>query len=535
MRTGSLWPWALPGALFHLLFVYLSSGFIEGRRYFTLFDDAMVSLAYGRTLAQTGEWVWFAGADRVQGISSPLWSLYMAGLHWLGLEGSWASLAVSLTGVAFLAVTAWVMGDVTRRMTRGLPGSDAASKAVVLVVSLCFPLAFWTLRGMEVGLVAMLGTLMLRQLSLLLPSPSSVTLQQDRRVLGRMALLLGLGVLARIDFAVAGGVLVCAAWWLMRLGGRTGLVWQLAILLPLPIAVAGLLVFQAVYWGDPLPNTYHLKIGGYPLGERLRAGVAAGVKSLPLLVLSSLAVGLLSRYVAGPARCLLAATFAVVVAMLGYSVWTGGDAWEYGPVLNRYVSSVLPFAAALIVAGLAVAGASLQGRERTALAVVLAGLVAWWPASGTSTWRWLGSVARDPGQGREFFAGNDLDMTARSRAIAGIVRPGGVVATVWAGAPGYYAGRHMVDLLGKSDRRVARSPPKGRFRPGHNKWLYAYAIGERRPEMVMGLWRPTRVDLRHMQDWGYVRLCHDVLGPAFYRAGSDRVEWSVLGPCPDGP
>ena len=91
-----------PGLVFMLLLQWQSSKNPWGSRRFTLFDDAMISMDYGRTLAKTGELVWFPGAPRVQGFTNPLWTLWMSFIQLLGFDGSLAALMISLTGILLI-------------------------------------------------------------------------------------------------------------------------------------------------------------------------------------------------------------------------------------------------------------------------------------------------------------------------------------------------------------------------------------------------------------------------------------------------
>ena len=65
----------------------------------------------------------------------------------------------------------------------------------------------------------------------------------------------------------------------------------------------------------------------------------------------------------------------------------------------------------------------------------------------------------------------------------------------------------------------ARQPSAG-FEPGHDKWDYAYSIGELRPDVVAQLWHASDDDAKAIERWGYVRLAPWV----FVRADSDRVD-----------
>ncbi|MET0490235.1 MAG: hypothetical protein ABW143_08385, partial [Acidimicrobiales bacterium] len=87
----------------------------DGRLHWTLFDDVMISMSYARTLAETGELVWFAGAPRTEGMTNLGWTLVMALLHRLGLSGD----AVVLTVVGLGLVVVWATA-LQARTTVGL-------------------------------------------------------------------------------------------------------------------------------------------------------------------------------------------------------------------------------------------------------------------------------------------------------------------------------------------------------------------------------------------------------------------------------
>ena len=84
---------------FPIIFLIRSGSYDHNGWFFTLFDDAMISMTYARTFAETGELVWFPGAERVQGFTNLLWTLYMSFLHSLGLSGTKVSGAISLTSI----------------------------------------------------------------------------------------------------------------------------------------------------------------------------------------------------------------------------------------------------------------------------------------------------------------------------------------------------------------------------------------------------------------------------------------------------
>ena len=111
----------IPGTIFLLVFFLRASRVVDGVRTFTLFDDALISMSYGRTLATTGDWVWFPDAERVQGFTNPLWSLYMALIHATGMNGNAAVIAISVTGIVIVLLCAIAVGVTLHRSLGPFP------------------------------------------------------------------------------------------------------------------------------------------------------------------------------------------------------------------------------------------------------------------------------------------------------------------------------------------------------------------------------------------------------------------------------
>ena len=62
--------------------------------------------------------------------------------------------------------------------------------------------------------------------------------------------------------------------------------------------------------------------------------------------------------------------------------------------------------------------------------------------------------------------------------------PGTSVALHAAGTTGYFVQRPTVDVLGKSDRHIAKLPVQF-FHPGHSKWDWDYVLLERQPDVIV--------------------------------------------------
>lgn len=583
----------LPGTFFLAVFVFRSgmqtSGALSSMR-FTLFDDAMISMTYARTLAETGEWVWFPGADRVQGFTNPLWTLYMAMIHRLGLHDSSAALVVSLTGGLVLVLSGLAVGRlVSEVLGKDKPGTWAAwiSGGTIPFI---YPLTYWTLRGMEVGLLALLA--LVAVLGLVGALKMNVSGKSSMGPLLVLATAGATGIAVRFDFIVVlAPLLFFSLLWAPTRRSRTGVVFT--VCLPLAIVALGVVVFQYDYWGDWLPNTYRLKMEGFGIHERVGRGLVTAAKTLPLLVLAGISL----TVVLGLTRELWVRRTALSLVAVGttpiaYSIWVGGDAWDNFQMLNRYVAVGTPALVALFFIGLGMylqqPGMDRKGWLSAVIAVLLLcssmglallanplnvsphGLAVSLGAVGLATatlWlalRWhckapnaparsvvtlcalaLVVVATTSSSSGLFWLGSagqyvmaDQYETDVGLVIRDVSEPSALVAVLWAGAPAYYARRSMVDLLGKSDRVIATGPPavdrnSGQaveFAPGHSKFDALYSVKQLRPDMVVEL--PWDADDSEMRQWGYLRRCAGDGTAMYFLSSSPNIRWHRLYVCP---
>jgi hypothetical protein len=123
-------------------------------------------------------------------------------------------------------------------------------------------------------------------------------------------------------------------------------------------------------------------------------------------------------------------------------------------------------------------------------------------------------------------------MARYGRALGEATAPDATIAVVWAGGIPYFSDRPSVDLLGKSDPVVAHGAPHvddWGFYPGHDKWNYAYSIGQLRPDLVAQIWQANETTRRDLERWGYVRVQPE-RGPdnLYVRADSTRVDLARL-------
>lgn len=533
---------AVAAGLFHAAFIWRSSFTVEGRRCFSLLDDAMISMRYARNLAEGSGLRWNPGEAPVEGYTNFLWTLFMGGLHLLPVRPERVSLLVMLAGAALLllnlVVVEEIAGHVEGRESPAVPVS-------VFLVATSYPLVFWTLRGTEVGLLCLLTNLAI-VLAFRLHDRHSLS------DLGWLTAVLCAAVLTRPDAVVPASVIGVFLAFVARRSGRR------ASYALVPVALLAVIVahtaFRVRYYGDPLPNTYYLKMTGVPLLDRVTRGVKVMGELVayhlwPVLLLLLGAVHVRARRLGRPKVLLLLGLF---LAQVAYSVAVGGDAWEGTGFSNRYVTIALP-ALLVVLAGLLDSSVPEEGRMVLALLPALGiGLLlhaASYRATRPEAAAALASAGAAVGLGGGALIGlhraGRLRPAVRTAGAAALVSlasgffgvgcwlvkrnsgamivmdgeasrlglllarataPDTTIAYVWAGAAPYFAERRAIDLLGKNDRTIARERPAGPFVPGHDRWSLAHSIGVRRPDVVVSLWDPTEADEAAMTRYGYTKL-----------------------------
>ena len=419
----------------------------SGRRYFVLFDDAFISLRYAANAAQGLGLVWNPG-ERVEGYTNLLMTLLMIVPSWL-FDRSHAALAVQVFGVVTVLGAALLAFRLAQRL--GVASAWAAFAAVLT----CYPLAYWSLLGMETGLLAVLFLM-----------ATGAALDPPARPDPRVPLLLGLALATRPD-ALASAVVVLGfrAWHADARGRRAtaieaGLVPGLrprAHRLPVDVlrkpAAQHLRAQDGGAAASPPPahgdadRAAH--VGLAAAGARAGGGGAAEGK--PTVAFSSWPPS-------GSSRCWPTCTWAATPGPAGASSC---------PALPPLFVLAAQGAGLLAARARPVVARARRPRRR--------------PGPGQRSLRPRGVLARYP------YLVEYVGWYVRiGVTLQRICTPEATVGVFGAGAVPYYSGLYGIDFYGKSDQRVARRPPDLRFPIGHNKTDLAYSIGQRRPDYVEG-------------------------------------------------
>ena len=133
------------------IYIYKSSFIaIDGSRYFSLFDDAMISMRYAWNFSHGNGLVWNLG-ERVEGYTNFLMTLIMSAATFLFNEKN-AVLAIQVFGILTVIAVVWQ----ARKLYRLVVGKGSNPLLFVLfpvLLLLYYPLSYWSLMGMETGLV----------------------------------------------------------------------------------------------------------------------------------------------------------------------------------------------------------------------------------------------------------------------------------------------------------------------------------------------------------------------------------------------
>ncbi len=499
------------------IFIFKSSFKIGDVRYFSLFDDDMISMRYAANLAHGYGLRWNPGGEKILGFTNPLWVLYMAFFHLLPIAAAKVSLCIQVSGALFLLLNLFVVRAICTEL---MPGARSVAIVAMTLTAFYGPLDNWALQGTEVSILTLVVSV---SVWLALMAAKSETRPMP------IYLLLGISTLIRLDMVVFSGVLLLAMAAMQRRQWRRHLLLGGVTLGAFLIVQAG---FNLFYYGDLLPNTYYLKMMGFPLLLRIQRGVRVGILFLLPWIPIVLALGLsgLRRHLR---RAWLLA--AAIAAQCAYSIWVGGDAWEWYGGSNRYISIAIPLVFVLGAIGIEGVAERLVNRNVSSAGVWIRNLTL-----GASAAIFLFLVNCSHLQTnfllkRPVQTDGNEDMVRQALLLRELTDDHATVAVVWAGAAPYFSGREAIDLLGKSDSKIAHEQMhvdpvlmarSFGFWPGHLKWDYDYSIGQLKPDVVLQLWAVSPDSITDLsRDYAPVK----VAGFTWYvRRTSDHILWTKL-------
>jgi hypothetical protein len=494
----------------------------DGERIWALFDDAMISMQFAKNFAHGHGLVWNPGGERVEGFSNPLWVLLMAGIHLFPIALTQTSLYVKLMSLGFLLLNLYAV----KKLAEEISDSVLVPVLAVFLTAFYFPLNNWSLQGMEVGLQALLLNAALWL---------GLRARRLRRFSGWPYALLALAVVLRMDSAAPALAAIAALAWIDEDRRKLHVQWGLAAVFG---TLAALTMWRVLYYGDWLPNTYYLKLGGVSTVLRVSLGLRLFWdfvwNSNWVLFALPLALPALDR------RQRLWPLYAAFAAQAAYSIYVGGDSWEHTGGANRFLAAVMPIFFVLLAhtLGLLMEQALRAAKFKLGWARSAAGgFVALFAAVSLLSLNALqvqNPMAKWTLRDKPVFTESVERYAQMGLALRAVTEPQATIAVVTAGNIPYFAERTAIDILGKNDRVIAHGPARinsslfepGNYRPGHNKWDYAYSFGVLHPDVIAQIWEDTDEEAEsYLADYE-MHLIDGI--PYYFRIGSEYVRWEEL-------
>lgn len=225
-------------------------------------DDASIFFVYAKNFAEGHGFVYNVGGERVEGFSSMLWTLVLAGIFTVTTEPKTLILFVNLIlGAVTLTCLASFLRDFNGRQEgRSDPWFLDGCGFLLLAWSLCSPgFVIWTtITLMENGLWTMVAVL--ASLHMLQFAREEMPPLRTRAI---FAVLLALVILCRPEGMLWAAVLGSGSFLARWLQGRVFAQSIKEVALPAAaclLTVAGLFAFRHWYFGYPFPNTYYAKV-----------------------------------------------------------------------------------------------------------------------------------------------------------------------------------------------------------------------------------------------------------------------------------
>ncbi|MBN1231814.1 MAG: hypothetical protein JXA60_00470 [Candidatus Coatesbacteria bacterium] len=447
--------------LWSAYFINNTSTIISGKRYFMLFDDAMISMRYAWNFAHGNGLVWNKG-EYIEGYTNLLLVLIMS-IPNLILSKPHASLFIQILGVFFCLGTAYLSYLITKDF---LKTEGIFPLLSFLGVLLYYPFSFWSLMGMETGLLTFL---------LFLSICRFLTTRENDNIDYLFLLLILLAFLTRMDSIIMTFPLVFFRFIEKRAKKRflieAGFIFLIVILK---------LILSKLYYNAWFPNTYTLKVRGHPPLELYKNGllfVIPFLKSI-FLLLPFAFLGMVYKFDRNKLYLFILFLMTVI-----YQIWTGGEPWNYW----RIMTPAIPLLSILFIVLLSNIAEKIK---KWKIAVYLLEFFAFIIVFFIANQKFIPEMIF---QKIPFTVNSNFILLNEALAVDKITKPSATLAVTFAGIIPYFTDRSCHDMLGKTDRYIAGLPPRLKdsvawhgmnFVPGHNKYDLHYSILEKRPTYV---------------------------------------------------
>lgn len=466
--------------VYGLKLIFLSSYLIGQTKYFSLVDDQMISMRYAKNLADGFGLVWNRGGEHVEGITNLLWTVSMAILHLFPIPANFISFFVQFSGLLILIANLFVVYAIAKHLE---PKSRFVAVTSVILTTFYYPLNVWgVLFGSEVSILTLgISTAILLGLKSI----------EKKKLILWLPILLGVMTLIRIDMAFIATFLIVSLAFAIPKGMKATLIKGWGILAVFLISQT---IFRLWYYQDFVPNTYYLKVEGFPFLYRIAKGLYTQFYFIKTMHYILYFVPFTVLFMKKNTKALF--LLSVFVGQQLYSIYVGGDIFDDSGTNFRYMYPVIPLFFILyayvfykISDGATTLLKNTVSKQILAIVFIAVSLFTFNTYTYQMFLEW--SLQVQPGM----VGGNTIN-TERALQIDAITADNATVAVVWAGTTPYFSDRTYIDLYGKSDKVVAKGkmqiyPPRKTaienalaFVPGHTKWDYAYSIGKLKPDII---------------------------------------------------
>lgn len=447
---------------------------IDGKRYSVLFDDALVSMRYAWNLAHGHGLVWNPG-ERVEGYTNLLMTLVMT-IPASIFNKTDALIAIQVLGIGLMLGIAFLAVKIAT-MTYG--GNPLPKEVFFALALLYYPLNYWTLNGMETGLLTLL-----MYLGILF---AFKFVQSTRFIdLALVSVSLGLAYLTRPDSLIQ-SALILGYILVASFRARDQRMWVLEMFVAVVILAAfilGQLIFRWSYYGELVPNTYTLKVVGFPIIDRRKNGTNFVIPYLKENILVFLVI---FGSILGKPRLKVTLFTVLLASSILYQIWVGGDAWPYWRLMAPYMPLAF-ILFAVTIAKFVEKTTSYFSLYIQTLTIVLAIIAA--NASFLSQAFFLEAP---------FQSWHKARWVNQSIAIHELTSSDATLGVTAAGTFPYFTDRVSIDILGKNDPHIASlqpdlsgatfgpSMPGVYVWPGHNKYDLNYSVKYLQPTFAQHL------------------------------------------------
>lgn len=546
---------ALLAVSFYIYFIHNTSFIYNGIRYFTLFDDSMIPMRYAKNLADGHGFVYNTG-EYIEGYTDFLWAVYMYLVHLLPFHESKLPLVISLSNLAILLLHIYYNKKcIAALLDKYLPDSRIDNSLLwiysIAFIGLYYGLLFWSLLGLEVGIICLAYTYTLYIIT------NNKLSEKELRI--RLSVLFGIIFLIRMDTVIYSGA-VCAYLFLID---KRKIRFFVLPAITVMAAIIGLTLFRYYYYQDLLPNTFYLKVA-IETKDRLFYGSQFMLQTIKESMGLIIMIALISViFLRGKIKEVYLGLFILFTSVL-YTIYIGGDSWENNYFPNRHLTVGIATYIPLLFISLVYIGAKYK--EKPTLYILLFIILVFclyflfYYKSGSSNLYfgrygkssliiiaacvfmaigiiivnrfskvysiWISTLSLlvlcflhlnlYSYINVYWYKVGDIELTKAQSLLGLYIRDNTKkdlkLGVIFGGALPYFSDRYCTDLFGKCERKIAKGSRRleTQFKSGHMKWDLIYSDSIYHPDVMLNIWNASDAE-------------YEMLDKKYYNIGNSYV------------